>query len=274
MKVKKKPKGTKARVQAYKKRLAYIGRAITGATLIVITAISGFLIYSHSTSSPNQTSNQQSRPKAAIVDHLSLTAPNRTFIQTATNTLKQAGYAVDYYSSDEVTIELYRNLPSKDYKLIFLRVHSGNNQYDQGPIFLWTSEPYSRSKYVYEQLTDQLRPTSSLKGDSAVFCIGPEFVRRSMRGQFQNAIVIGMGCETMKDTDLAKAFIEKGASIFIGWTEDVVSSHTDQATACLIKYVITHKQTIKQAVAEAMKKAGPDPACESLLVYYPLEAED
>jgi len=46
MKDRKKPKGTKARVQAYKKRLTHIGHAITIATLVGIIAVSSFLLYS------------------------------------------------------------------------------------------------------------------------------------------------------------------------------------------------------------------------------------
>jgi hypothetical protein len=90
MKAKKKPKGTKARVQVYKRRLAYIGTAITAAILVAIIAVSSFLIYSYLHSSPDQTNNPTSTPKAAIVDHLSFAAPNQAFIQTATNTLEKA----------------------------------------------------------------------------------------------------------------------------------------------------------------------------------------
>lgn len=49
--------------------------------------------------------------KAAIVDHLSLLASNQSFVETATNILEQAGYTVDYYPSENVTVEFYSDLP-------------------------------------------------------------------------------------------------------------------------------------------------------------------
>lgn len=107
----KKPRGTKAKVQAYKKRSTRIALVITVTILVSIIVISSFFVYSSLNSSPsqtinpNQTGNQPSQLKAAIVDHLSLTFPNQTFKETATNTLTVAGYTVDYYPGEEVNVE-------------------------------------------------------------------------------------------------------------------------------------------------------------------------
>jgi hypothetical protein len=51
-------------------------------------------------------------PRAAIVDQLSLTEPNPAFTEAATDLLEQAGYAVDYFPGEEVTVEFYRQLPT------------------------------------------------------------------------------------------------------------------------------------------------------------------
>jgi hypothetical protein len=283
MKAKKKPKGTKARVQASKKRLAYIGTVITVAILVTIAAVSSFLIYSHLSPSlnqiinPDQTSNQTSQPKAAIVDHLSLTAPNKTFIQTARNTLEQAGYTVDYYPGEKVTVGFYRNLPTHNYKLVVLRVHSTaaklqDEEFVETPVCLFTSEPYSR-KYLIEQLTDQIvRASYTMPAPPYYFGIMPKFVTSSLNGRFQNSIVIMMGCEGLNNTKMAEAFIKKGAEVYISWKGAVSASHTDQATTQLLKHLITETQTIKQAVERTMKIVGPDPAHKSQLIYYPLEA--
>ena len=47
------------------------------------------------------------------------------FNQTAPTILKEAGFTVDYYPGEEVTINFFRNLPRHDYGLLILRVHSG-----------------------------------------------------------------------------------------------------------------------------------------------------
>ena len=283
MKAKKKPKGTKARVQAYKKRLSYIATVTTVAVLVAIIAISGFLISSFLSPSPqqninpDQTSNQASPAKAAIVDQLGLTAPNQTFVQTATNTLKHAGYTVDYYSAEEVTVDFYRNLPTQGHSIVILRAHSTATKPDrtEGPVMLFTSEPYDRTRYVYEQVTDQLVIAASeeeWERGIGYFGIYPPFVAQSMKGRFQNTIIIMMGCEGLDNPSMAKAFVNKGATAYISWNQGVLASYIDLATTQLLKHLVTENQTIKQAVTETMKEVGRDPAYKSLLVYYPLEA--
>ena len=286
MKARKKPRGTKARVQAFKKRLAYVSTAITIAILVATVAFSSFLIYYYLDPSPNhainldQTNNQPSQPTAAIVDHLSLTWPNQTFTQTATNTMKEAGYTVDYYPGEEVNVELYRNLPTHGYGLIILRVHSTATEIEgpqlvRGPVTLFTSEPYSKTKYVPEQLTNQLQMAvysrEDLERGITYFCIRPPFVTNSMIGRFQNTIIIMMGCEGLDNTLMAKAFVEKGAKVYISWNHKVSASHTDLATTHLLQHFLVEELTLKEAVRETFKEVGFDPTFKSRLIYYPSE---
>ena len=277
MKERKKHRRTKARVQARKKRVQHIDIAITVTILVAIIAISSFLVYSYlnpssnQTINPDQTSNQPSQPKAAIVDQLSLTASNQTFKETATNILKQAGYTVDYYPGEELTVEFYGNLPTHGYSLIVLRVHSAITIGLQS-LGLFTSEVRSKTKYVYEQLTDQLVGAKFPNDETEYFGISPLFVLNSMKGTFQNTTIIHMGCDGLAYTTMAEAFRQKGAKVYISWTGDVLASHTDQATTHLLQHFLIEKQTIKQAVTEIMEEVGLDPAYKSLLAYYPLEA--
>ena len=282
MKAGRKPKGTKARVQAYKKRLGYIGAAVMVAILIAIIAISSFLIYAQLSSTPNQAVNPDqpisptSTPQAAIVDHLSLTYPNQTFIQKATNTLTQAGYTVDYYPGEKVTVEFYRNLPTHSYGLIILRVHSSATwgaSVSEAPVILFTSERVSQTRYIHEQLNDQLFWVSYTDEEAEkgilYFGISPLFVTQRMNGRFQNTTVIMMGCEGLHKPVMAKAFVEKGAKVYISWNKPVLASHTDQATTHLLQHLLIEKQTLKESIEETFKEVGSDPAYKSLLVYYP-----
>ena len=278
MKDREKPKGTKARVKAHKKRLTYIGHAITVAILVCIIAVSSFFLYSMLYSPSEQTSiNPDPKLKAAIVDQLSLTCPNQTFIQTATNILEQAGYTVDYYPSEQVTVDFYRNLPTYAYKLIILRVHSTATDIggSEAPVALFTSECASKTKYVYEQLTEQLTWVSFSKqeGEREIlyFGINSPFVTHSMKGRFQNTIIIMMGCEGFDNPLMAMAFVEKGAKVYVSWNQPVLASHTDLATTHLLHHFLMEKRTLKQSVQETFKEVGADPSCKSLLIYYPLE---
>jgi hypothetical protein len=279
MKTKKKRVGTKAQIRAIKNRERRIITAIFLAFILLIVVFSAYFTYTFLSPSQNQTRNPaSSQLKAAIVDHLSLTMPNQTFIETATNTLKQAGYTVDYYPGEKVTVEFYRNLPTHAYEIIVLRVHSTASYSNvmKGPVTLFTSEHYNKRKYVHEQLTDQLVRVAfsqyELEMGIPYFGVRPCFITQNLNGRFQNAITIMMGCEGLDNTLMAKAFVEKGAKAYISWSKSVSASHTDQATTQLLKHLITEKQTIEQAVTETMKEVGADPAYKSLLIYYPLEA--
>jgi hypothetical protein len=223
--------------------------------------------------SPSQTNiNQGFSYKAAIVDHLSLSEPNQTFIQAATSLLEKAGFTVDYYEGEKVTIEFYRNLPTHGYGLIVLRVHSAATP---PPLCLFTSELYSKTKYVYEQLTDRIVVVSIYKEMGPFyFGISPEFVKESMKGNFQNTIILMMGCDGLKYDGMAKAFIERGAKVYVSWDAGVSSAHTDKATIHLLQQLATKKQTINKAVTETMAEVGPDLMYESVLLYCPIEAEN
>lgn len=267
MKAKKKPHGIKQKIREEKEREKRILLRVTTVTiLITIISISSFI----ANSILNQQSITPSQLKAAIVDHLSLTVPNKTFIQTTTNTLNQAGYTVDYYPGEQATVELYRNLPTHGYKVILLRVHSaGTSAWGEAELQLFTSETYS-SRYPNEQLAGQVGKVKySATAEEEYFGICPNFVKQCMEGKFQNTIIIAMGCDSLAGTQMANAFIENGAKVYIGWSGSVLGDHTDRTTTCLLQHLLLDNQTIDQAVKNTTQEVGADPANESILDYYP-----
>lgn len=274
--IKEKRLGTRAQIRALEERGRRIATTIFLVLILLIVIFSAYFTYNLLNQSQNETTNPTSfQLKAAIVDHLSLTFPNQTFVETASHTLEQAGYSVDYYPGENVTVEFYRNLPTHNYGFIILRVHSSATYAGgtESPVVLFTSEPYSQTKYVHEQLTYQLAgiafSVEEKEKGIAYFGISPLFVTKSMKGNFQNTLIIMMGCEGLENPSIARAFVEKGAKVYIGWNHGVLASHTDQATTCLLQHVITEKQTINQAIDNTMKEVGPDPSYKSVLLYYP-----
>ena len=217
--------------------------------------------------------------KVALVDHLSLTCPNESFINTVTQILEQAGYTVDYYPGEEVTVEFYRNLPTHNYDIIVLRVHSlataiEGEELVEIPVTLFTSEDYSQTRYLKEQLSGQLIIAHYSVSDPRYFGIAPRFITTSMSGEFQDTTVVTMGCAGLNNTTMAEAFVEKGAKVYISWDGGVQARHTDLAVTHLLQHLVTEKQTITQAVENTMKEVGPDPVYHSVLLYYPPESGD
>jgi len=288
MKAKNKRPSIKHQIRAEKERERCIATAIFSAFILIAIVLSGYFTYSIFYSSPREDAlpepTLQFKPsvsnpelKAAIVDHLSLTAPNQTFVQTAAAILTQANYTVNYFSGEKVTVNFYRNLPMGMYKLIILRVHSALDVNNNPPLTLFTSELLDSTKHVNEQLADQVMGVTFLPyrpGDKAYFGIPPKFIRECAKGKFSNSVIIAMGCDGLRYTDMAEAFIQKGAKVYISWNASVSSAHTDTATTILLQHLITEKETIKQAVKNTAKIAGPDPTYNSVLAYYPPTAAD
>lgn len=286
MRAKKKRVGTKAKIRALKERERRIAEAIFLALILFIAAFSAYFSYTFLTQPQNQTSSNptseyRAAARAAIVDQASLSPAGgfiKVFIENASKILKQAGYTVDYYPGEQITVEFYRNLPTHEHKIIILRAHSSaaaleGKEYMEAPVSFFTSENYSRSKYVWEQLADQLVIASyEMPQPPYYFAITPNFVALSMNGNFHGTTIIMEGCEGLNNTKMAEAFIQKGAKVYIGWDRMIFFSHTDAATIHLLQHLLIEKQTISQAVENTMREVGPDPLNNSSLSYFPLEA--
>jgi hypothetical protein len=235
------------------------------------------LVACSSVQQPVQTISQEDSHtlKAAIVDQLSHSHPNYAFVKESTAILEGAGYKVDYYKGEDVTVEFYRNLPALQYDLIVFRVHSTFVQRYLS-LAMFTSEPYSKERYVDEQHRNRvasgfIEPYHD--GDPHYLVITDKFVRYSMNGSFRDTLIIMMGCTGMKKC-MASAFLQKGAKAYIGWNGLVSAEHTDKATIQLLKQLLLERQTIAKAIRETMKEAGLDPRHKSMLLFWPIEAGD
>jgi len=218
---------------------------------------------------------------AAIVDQLYSNYPNEDFTSKVTEDLEDFGFKVDVYQGNDVTVDLYRNLPAYDYELIIFRAHSGaislNPEGDVAPTtgtYLFTNEPFNRMKYTRELLGDELAAAYVLKGDPVYFVIGPKFITHSMNGNFNNTVVIVDGCSCLHYDDLAQAFTSKGASCYLAWDHTVELDYVDEATISLVENLCSEGLSVKEAVDHTMATIGPDPDWGAWLKYYPAQSAD
>jgi len=215
--------------------------------------------------------------KAAIVDQLSSVKENGQFIGNVTGELEDFGFGVDLYQGANVTVELYRKLATRGYRLIIFRAHSGllaENEVTQDRTVLFTNEGYSRLKYSPEQLNNRLVMARVDERHPMVFGIPPKFIGESMAGKFDDSVVIMMGCEGLFLRDLAEAFVDKGASAYVAWNGSVELYYVDEATAYLVTQLCSGNMTVKEAVDSTMEVIGPDPQHWSGLGYYPSYPSD
>lgn len=200
--------------------------------------------------------------KAALVDQLSLTFPNQSFIDNTTEILEQAGYTVDYYTGEEVTVDLYRDLPTHHYDLVILRVHSARFLLPNGTlgddVALFTGETYDPEKYVEEEKAGSVGSAHYSNTSASYFGITPSFVALAMEGKFEDSTVILMGCDGVRSDTMAKVFIYKGANAFVSWTKEIQASYTDAVTESLLKHLLIEKLPLKEAMSKAIAEVGFD----------------
>ena len=244
---------------------------------VLMIAVSAFIIYSALFPPSNVPMVQGD---VAIIDQLSIESPNQNFLDSVTQTFASVGLKIDVYEGKEITVELYRSLPSLGYEIIVFRAHSAYPMENpelipienpRWPVYIFTAEPYDESKYVFEQLMGQVAPAKVTEDSASYFSIGPEFVRKSMNGRFPNWLIIISSCGGLYSSDLAEAFIEKGAKGIISWDDLVDLGHTDTAIDYLIRSSVIDGLVIKDAIKKTMQEVGPDPYYKSVLLFYPEE---
>ncbi len=248
------------------------------ANLVAPSAVQRLLVGATSTPSASST---PAPPKAAIVDQTGFSFPSPEFIAQAQAYLEDAGYEVDLYPPEEVTVEFFRTLPDRGYRLILFQSHATSEvllegggdvgQYNPPPgPFLFTTELYDEHRYIGMQIDDQLRASKLFYDDSPrLFALGPKFVRSSMNGLFPDTVIIIGGCQSLAAPDLAQAFLERGASVVIGWDDMVDLMHNNEAMLRLLRGLTVEGLSPQEAVEVTRKEVGPDPTYESVLSYLP-----
>jgi len=224
---------------------------------------------------PTTTSSPPPPPAAmvGIVDQFYSESPG--FTDQALEFLGSRGISVKVHRDKDVTVGLYRRLPTYGYRLIILRVHAGVcERLKDHPTFLFTAEPYTTGKYTVEQLTNLVMSgvIDPDRPESPVFTVGPDFVRMSMEGDFGGASIVLSSCLGLYNQYLAEALIEKGGKVFVSWDEKVSLEHTDKAALLLLKALVEEGTTIREAVEKVMEEVGPDPIYGAVFKYYPPQA--
>ena len=216
---------------------------------------------------------------AAIIDQLSSLQENQEFVGNVTKELEDYGFEVDLFQGSNITVEFYRQLPTRGYKLIIFRAHSGILEQDGEMMLrtvLFTNEPYNESTHIVEILYEQLVMGGACQNCPMMFGITPRFVRaegmigqdKDMVGEFDNTVIIMMGCSGIAMEDMARAFIGKGASAYLAWDRSVELYYVDNATPYLVHQLCSEELTIREAVHSTMDVIGPDPNYGAELTYY------
>lgn len=203
--------------------------------------------------------------RAVVVDALSVEYPNAAFTEDVGDVLGQAGLMVDFFLGSAVTVDFLKNLGA-DYKVVILRLHSAVSV--QNELYLFTAEPFSSDKYVQERSFGLVKEAYPIECNQSFFAVNWGFVKRLMTGRFNDSIVIAMGCDSGVDQMLASEFIDQGAVAFVGWSGQILLSHSDRTTLQLLKNLYVEKLGVSAAVENANSEVGADPSSGAVLRCY------
>lgn len=218
-------------------------------------------------------------PKAAIIDQLYDEMTNEPFQKEAIEYFENAGYQVDVFNTQNVTIDLFKNLPKMNYKFVVVRTH-GVADFDNENAMLFTGEKYSQEKYTSEQLLGQVKratpvyelsfkptgnssnwiqineTTSMLispvkiedKTRNEYFVITPKFVDEVMEGKFHDTIFLLGGCSTLSNPSMSQALIARGASAVAGWDDQISGAENDYTLLKLLENMLKNDLELGKAI--------------------------
>lgn len=235
------------------RRWIWIALTLLSVVVGALLAYQGF----HGTSVETAISN-----RAAILDGLGIDFPNKTFIDSATRILEEAGFTVDVYGSENVTLNLLKSLPSKKYSLVIFRVHGGRIRqpiglFIGGGLFVERCGPESHREEVESGYLLLGRPFLS----NHTYCVAPpHYISDKLKGRFTETLVIAMSCFTGDDRVMADAFFSKGAGAYLGFKGEVSPQYVDAFTIRFLEKVYLGKLSPREAFEEVLEEMGVDKA--------------
>lgn len=218
--------------------------------------------------------------RAVIIDQLYDDFPEDWFFQqNATNILEAAGYKVDIFTTQDITVDFYKKLPSMNYNYIVIRTHSADNN-NKDSVSLFTGERYQEDKYISEQLLGHVVPGTPLQrtiyypnttnaewsiandtyretiapfitqvySDEKYFLITPKLVDELMVGKFPGSTFLIGGCDSLSNTSLAQSLIKRGASSIVGWDNNIAVIANDVIMLQLLEETLINNMEIDEAI--------------------------
>jgi len=224
-------------------------------------------------------------PRAAIIDQLHNDKPNKDYQQNVTEYLQTAGYQVDLYTTNDITVDFYKKLPSMNYKFIVFRTHSLGNGTIEESASLFTGEIHSEYEHIQDQYTGHVgkalpympKKVEELGGyesllNETYFAVGSKFVDERMVGTFPKSVIILGGCETSRATLLVESFLKRGSSEVVGWDSLVNSKQSDEVIMEVLKETLVNGVELKDAVQSVMQEYDQKLITASTLTYYSTRA--
>lgn len=204
----------------------------------------------------------------ALLDQLSISYPDPSFISQVKDMVEASGFWLQYYPPDEVTVPLFWALPALGYEVVIVRAHA-TGWVRSDKITIFTGEPYQKGQYFPEQTQGLVSTATTFDSGQEYYTVTPRFIGTHSQGRFPGTIIIMMGCTGLKSGQMASAFTSRGASSYVSWNNQVRALRTDLATLSLVQGLFQLHLPLGEALARANQQVGDDPVNGSQLALYP-----
>lgn len=261
-------------------------KSITG--ILIAAAIVGISFSAFLMQDDSKLQAYDGPPRAVIIDQLYDEMPNEEFQLKATQYLQNAGYSVDIVTTQDITVDYYKNLPKMNYKFVLVRTHGAENTND---VVVFTGERYSEEQYISEQLMGQVKKAAPLLettfnisdddssewvivnetyrykvspahpinvSENEFFAISADLVRNAMNGKFNDTVFVLGGCNTLSNPSLGQALLDRGASTVVGWDNTVGNADNDQALLRFMDNYLNQHKNLDESIEDVKRVHNPE----------------
>jgi hypothetical protein len=224
------------------------------AVIILVTTV---FIFIHRSNRESASTVPCPRGRALVADGLSTDFPNPKLDNFIINTLRKAGYEVDYFNGTNVDLQLFSKL--SNYDIIILRVHGGKAVYENGGrkdviVGLFTGVPWSDEYKGLMRKWLVTRATPYALPEKEYLAVLPKFFEERLEKDFCKGSVMVVGsCYTLLAPDLVLALGKRGLTRFIGWTGAASVEEVDKMLYMIVDLVFNKGYTWSQAVNEVRR---------------------
>jgi hypothetical protein len=172
--------------------------------------------------------------------------------QRIITTLLKHDYSIRYLANQAVNLDCIKNNLSAD--IIYMNTHAGyfdvdgDHQADAVVIAtgeFWTNE--TEQKYAFDYQNKLI--VKGMVGDQSFIAFTPAFIEQYYApGGFSDSLVFMATCYALYDTSMAQMFLDAGASVYMGWSQNTVfwtNSKTSVNAFRLLSYGLTVQQVCR-----------------------------
>lgn len=172
--------------------------------------------------------------------------------------LLNKGYNIVYLSNEDVDLRYVENNLSAE--IVYMNTHAGYWDVDGDQIpdtvvigtgEYWTDE--TTQKYQFEY--DNKMIVEGMVGDISYIAFTPDLIEYYYNSSdFPNSLIYMATCDATHDDSMANAFLESGADVYMGWTQDTMF-WTNSITSSFAFRLLTRGFTVKQ-VCRIIRSGG------------------